>query len=135
VIVRTADANEWSKKMTLDHQRAQRFAETWYAAWNSHDLAAILDHYADDVEMASPLVSRFAGREDGRIAGKDALSTYFAAGLEAYPALHFEPIDLFVGVDSLVLHYRGAGGNLAAEVVFLDSRDKITRYVAHYTLA
>jgi hypothetical protein len=68
------------------------------------------------------------------IAGKDALSTYFAAGLEAYPALHFEPIDLFVGVDSLVLHYRGAGGNLAAEVVLLDSRDKITCYVAHYTL-
>jgi hypothetical protein len=62
------------------------------------------------------------------------LSTYFAAGPEAHPALHFEPIDLFVGVDSLVLHYRGAGGNLAADVVLLDSRDRITRYVAHYTL-
>ena len=37
-----------------------------------------------------------------------------------------------VGVDSLVLHYRGAGGNLAAEVIFLDNHDKITRYFAHY---
>lgn len=119
--------------MPLDHQRAHRFAEKWYAAWNSHDLAAILDYYADDVEMASPLVSRLTGRDDGRIVGKDALSTYFAAGLEKYPALHFEPIELFVGVDSLVLHYRGAGGDLAAEVVFLDSQDKITRYLAHYT--
>ncbi len=94
--------------MPLDHQRAHRFAEKWYAAWNSHDLAAILDHYADEVKMASPLVSRLTGRADGRIVGKDALSTYFAAGLEKYPALHFDPIELFVGVDSLVLHYRGA---------------------------
>jgi ketosteroid isomerase-like protein len=71
--------------MTLDYQRAHRFAETSYAAWTSHDLAAILDHYADDVEMASPLVSKLAGREDGRIAGKDALSTYFAAGSKRIP--------------------------------------------------
>jgi hypothetical protein len=119
--------------MPLDDQRAHRFAEKWYAAWNSHDLHAILDHYADEVEMASPLVSRLTGRDDGRIVGKDALSAYFAAGLERYPDLHFEPIELFVGVDSLVLHYRSAGGNLAAEVVFLDSREKITRYLAHYT--
>jgi ketosteroid isomerase-like protein len=118
--------------MPLDHKRAHRFAEKWYAAWNSHDLAAILDHYADEVEMASPLVSRLTGSDDGRIVGKDALRAYFAAGLEKYPALQFEPIELFVGVDSLVLHYRSVGGNLSAEVVFLDSQDKITRYFAHY---
>src|SRR5207302_5682697 len=80
-------------EMPLDDQRAHRFAEKWYAAWNSHDLDAILDHYADEVEMASPLVSRLTGRDDGRIVGKDALSAYFAAGLERYPDLHFEPIE------------------------------------------
>jgi hypothetical protein len=31
-----------------------------------------------------------------------------------------------------VLHYRSAGGNLVAEVIFLDSNDKIARYFAHY---
>ncbi len=82
----------------MDDQRAQRFAEQWYAAWNSRDLAAILEHYADDVEMASPLVSTLTGRDGGRIVGKDALRAYFTAGLEKYPALHFEPIELFVGV-------------------------------------
>jgi hypothetical protein len=84
------------------------------AAWNSHDLAAILDHYVDDVELASPPVSRLTGRDDGRIVGKHAVSTYFAAGLAKYPDLHFEPIEPFIGVDSLVLHYRGAGGALAS---------------------
>jgi SnoaL-like domain len=117
----------------VDQRRAQRFAEEWYSAWNAHDLTAILDHYADDVEMVSPLVSALTGGDADTIAGKDALRTYFAAGLGRYPELHFEPIELFVGVDSLVLQYRGAGGNLAAEVIFLDSRDKIIRYFAHYT--
>ena len=117
----------------MDQQRARHFAERWYSAWNAHDLAAILDHYADDVEMVSPLVSVLTGSDDNTIAGKDALRNYFAAGLEKYPELHFEPIELFVGVDSLVLQYRSAGGNLAAEVVSLDREDKITRYFAHYT--
>jgi hypothetical protein len=117
----------------MDQERAQRFAEEWYSAWNAHDLDAILDHYADDVEMVSPLVSVLTGGHENTIAGKDALGSYFAAGLERYPALHFEPIELFAGVDSLVLQYRSAGGNLAAEVIFLDSSDRISRYFAHYT--
>ena len=117
----------------MDEQRAQQFAEQWYCAWNAHDLTAILDHYSDDVEMVSPLVSALTGSDASTLAGKDALRAYFAAGLEKYPALHFEPIALFVGVDSLVLQYRRAGGNLAAEVIFLDSQDKVTRYFAHYT--
>lgn len=89
----------------MDQERAQRFAEEWYAAWNADDLDAVLDHYADDVEMVSPLVSTLTGRDDDTLVGKDALRAYF------------------VGVGSLVLHYRGAGGNLAAEVVFLDDHD------------
>ena len=115
----------------MDRDRAERFADKWYAAWNAHDLDAILGHYADDVEMASPLVSALTGRDDGSLAGKDALRAYFAAGLERFPELRFEPIELFVGVDSLVLHYR-SGERLSAEVVFLDENDLVTRYYANY---
>jgi len=60
------------------------------------------------------------------------LREYFAAGLERYPGLRFEPRGLFLGVDSLVLHYISANGQLAAEVVFLKAEGKISRYSAHY---
>ena len=119
----------------MDEERAARFAEGWYAAWNAHDLEAVLEHYADDVEMASPLVSALAGSEDGRIVGKVALGEYFAAGLERYPDLRFEPLGLFAGVDSMVLHYVSVGGRVAAETVFLDENDRVTRYFAHYGVA
>jgi hypothetical protein len=49
-----------------------------------------------------------------------------------HPDLRFEPIELFVGVRSFVLHYRRDGGGLAAETVFLDRQDKVARYFAHY---
>jgi ketosteroid isomerase-like protein len=116
----------------MDQKDARTFADEWYAAWNAHDLERILGHYADDVEMASPLVSLLTGEADGRIVGKEALRAYFTAGLEKYPSLRFEPLDLFVGVDSLVLRYVSANGQPAAEVVFLDDAGKITRYLAHY---
>jgi hypothetical protein len=119
--------------MQMDPGRAQRFADEWYAAWNAHDLDAILEHYADDVEMVSPLVSLLTGSDSDALAGKDALREYFAAGLERFPGLHFEPIDMLVGVDSIVLYYRGATGNLSAEVVFLDDEGKVSRYFAHYS--
>jgi ketosteroid isomerase-like protein len=117
----------------MDHTSAQQFAEEWYAAWNAHDLERILSHYADDIEMASPFVSALTGQADGRLIGKDALRAYFAAGLEKYPALQFEPLGLFVGVTSLVLHYLTVNGQRSAEVVFLDEDAKIVRCFAHYT--
>jgi ketosteroid isomerase-like protein len=116
----------------MDTLAAQRFAEEWYSAWNAHDLDRILSHYADDVEMASPLVGELAGRPEGRIVGKEALRAYFAAGLEKYPDLHFEPLELFVGVDSLVLRYVSVDGQPSAEVMFLDDAGTIVRYLAHY---
>jgi ketosteroid isomerase-like protein len=116
----------------MEHDAAQEFAREWYAAWNAHDLDAILSHYADDVEMTSPLVSALAGAADGRLVGKEALRAYFAAGLEKYPELHFEPLELFVGVNSLVLRYVSVSGQPSAEVVFLDDEGKISRYFAHY---
>jgi ketosteroid isomerase-like protein len=123
---------ESTEGVLMDQLAAQRFARDWYAAWNARDLERILSHYTDDVEMASPLVSALTGADEGTIVGKEALRAYFAVGLEKYPTLHFEPLELFVGVNSLVLQYISASGQAAAEVVYLNDERKIARYVAHY---
>jgi ketosteroid isomerase-like protein len=69
----------------MDYGSAQRFAENWYSAWNAHDLDAILDHYADDVEMASPLVSTLTGNDDGRIVGKGSATRLLRCGAREIP--------------------------------------------------
>ena len=38
----------------LKPTEAKRFAEDWIRDWNSHDMDAILSHYADDFEKRHP---------------------------------------------------------------------------------
>lgn len=37
----------------MENGFAERFANVWIAAWNSHDLERILAHYEDEFEMSS----------------------------------------------------------------------------------
>ena len=108
-----------------------RFAEEWIAAWNAHDLELILSHYADDVEFHSPFVTKLLGHANGRLSGKAALRDYFARGLTAYPALRFEYIMLYPGVNSCVLQYRSVNDLLAAETMEFNNAGQISRALAH----
>ena len=109
------------------------FAAEWVAAWNRHDLDAILAHYADDVVFTSPFAVRLTG--DGTVRGKDALRAYFAAALTKFPDLHFRLRHALAGVNSLVLLYDSVEGLLAAEAFEFDSGGKVTRVNCHYTPA
>jgi ketosteroid isomerase-like protein len=116
----------------MEKEQAQRLAEEWYAAWNAHDLERILSHYSDDVVFVSPFAVEIAGRADGRLDGKEALRAYFAAGLERFPDLRFEPVALMVGLDSVVLHYRSVEDLLAAELMVVGADGLVTEVLAHY---
>ena len=63
---------------------ARQFAQGWVEAWNSHDLDAVMSHYAAEVVLTSPTAARLLGDPSGRVAGKAAVRSYFERGLEAY---------------------------------------------------
>jgi ketosteroid isomerase-like protein len=112
---------------------ARRFAAEWIDAWNRHDLDAILAHYADDFEMRSPLIARFAGEPSGRLAGKAAVGAYWATALQRLPDLRFELLGLYCGADSLLLHYQGPHGP-AAEWFAFGEDGRVIRAAAHYAV-
>jgi ketosteroid isomerase-like protein len=116
----------------ISTEDAERFAEEWYGAWNSHDLDAILRHYADDVEFLSPFVVALNDDPSGTLRGKDELRAYIERGLKRYPDLNFEPLDLLVGVDSVTLSYVSVESKRAAEVMTLDPDGLVVRVQAHY---
>ena len=99
---------------------ARRFSTEWLDAWNAHDLDAILEHFADDVVFSSPLALQLIEGSDGVIRGKADLRTYWSKGLRRSPELHFEIEDLYVGVNTLVIHYRNHSGGLVNEVLTFD---------------
>ena len=85
--------------MTIELQ-ATEFARQWVAAWNSHDLDAIMSHYDVDVVLTSPVAAKILDDPSGTVEGNAALRNYFKRGLEVYPNLHFELLDVMHGLCS-----------------------------------
>lgn len=96
---------------------AAAFARTWADEWNAHDLDAILTRYAADVVFRSPVAVQVLGVPDGTIRGIDALRKYWSAGLAANPDLRFEVLEVFEGIDTLVIRFRSEKGEARAEVL------------------
>ena len=111
---------------------AEEFAASWYAAWNAHDLEAVMDHWAPDAVFTSPYVAQLMDEPSGTVSGHDELRRYWAIGLEANPDLHFEPRSLLIGHGSVVLSYHNHRGVECAEVVVLGSDGRGIRGYAHY---
>jgi predicted ester cyclase len=113
-------------------QQARQLAAHWIDAWNSHDLAAILSHYAEGVELVSPVAARLLADPSGTVRGKQALRAYFSRGLEAFPELRFRLLDVMWGLSSVVLCYENQGGTRTGEFMELDADGKVVRVVANY---
>lgn len=120
----------------IDKAFAETFASKWISAWNSHDLDRIVSHYADDLEMASPLVLTIAGEPSGRLKGKEKVRAYWAKALQLAPNLAFDLITVLGGVESITLYYysRGTKGRIAAEVLHFGPDGKVAKAFAHYVL-
>lgn len=108
-------------------------ADHWVAAWNAHDLDLIMTHYEDEVELTSPVAAQLLGTPDGKIVGKDSLRAYFRRGLEAYPDLRFQLVEVLCGLNSVVLYYRNQKGTRTAEFMELSAIGKVARVVANYS--
>lgn len=117
----------------LDASQAMDLAESWAAAFNARDLNAIMDHYAEDVEVTSPVLVRMTGDPSGTLRGKAALRDYFERGLALVPGLHFEIRDVLRGVDGMTIYYQNQAGLRVVEVMQLDPRLKVKRYSSHYS--
>jgi ketosteroid isomerase-like protein len=117
----------------LTRDEAWKLAKEWVAAWNAHDLELILTHYADDVELTSPVAAQLLGIADGKVAGKANLRAYFQRGLTAYPELYFQLEDVLWGVNSVVLYYKNQRGTHTAEFMDLSAAGKVARVVANYS--
>jgi ketosteroid isomerase-like protein len=111
------------------------FARDWVEAWNSHDLARILEHYEDDVVLTSPRAKAIIGVEDGIVCGKAALSEYFRAALKKMPDLTFTLVRAYAGVGSVVVEYLTKDARHGAEFMDFGTSGRVSRVVAHYTTA
>jgi ketosteroid isomerase-like protein len=103
----------------MDRSDASAFAGRWLAAWNAHDLEAVLEHFADDVVFTSPVAAQLLPATGGVIEGKRALRDYWSRGLEHIPDLRFTIEAVYSGLTVVVINYRNHTGALVCEVLEL----------------
>ena len=96
------------------------FARVWEAAWNAHDLDAILAHFHPQVRFTSPMAEQLMPGSGGVIEGREALRAYYAEGLRLIPDLKFTVVSVHGGVGVIVIGYRNHRGVLVNEVLELE---------------
>jgi len=92
-----------------------------------------MSHYAPEVVLTSPAAARLLNDPSGTVTGKEAVRSYFQRGLEAYPKLTFELLDVMWGISSVILYYLNQKGTKTGEFIEFDSNQKVVRVVANYS--
>ena len=115
----------------LTKETAIQFARDWEASWNSHDIDRIMSHYANSIVLVSPIAEKLLGSPE--VNGIEAVKSYFIKGLQAYPNLKFEVLDVLYGKDSVVIYYINQNGIKAGEFMQFDREGKVLRMHAHYS--
>lgn len=116
----------------MDADTAQQFAREWVKAWNDHDLAAILAHYADDVVFHSPRIRVVTRRDVDFVTGKSELRSYWGAALEQARDLYFEIDQVLAGSDALTIVYTNHRQQTVAETFVFNAAGKVVRSIAAY---
>jgi ketosteroid isomerase-like protein len=116
----------------IEREWAEHFAAEWIAVWNSHDLDAILEHYADDIVFHSPRIAVVMGEKVDFVAGKPALARYWGKAFANAKDLRFELDRVYVGSDSLTIAYRNQRGQNAAETFVFNAEGLVVESIATY---
>lgn len=116
----------------LTKEIANSLAEDWVAAWNAHDLDKIVSHYDEQVILVSPIAAKILDNSSGIVEGKEALRAYFKKGLEVYPDLKFELVDVMWGLSSVVLYYVNQKGTKSGEFMEVGLTGLVTKVIANY---
>ena len=122
--------NKLTNSMTPS--QAQTFAAVWVAAWNRHDVDAVLAHYADDFTMTTPMIQKLLGIPSGTLQGKPAVGDYWRAALRKIPDLKFSIIETTCGVDTVSIYYDAVLGRRAIETFFFNAEGKVCKALATY---
>lgn len=89
--------------MTNDDLNA--IARKWFAAFNAHDLEALLLLYANDAQHYSPKLKVRQPETNGLISGKDALRKWWQDAFDRLPTLRYEIIRLTPHEDRVFMEY------------------------------
>jgi hypothetical protein len=119
-------------RQTIGQDHARWFAQAWIEAWNLHDVERIMGYCSEDFALTTPYIAAVMKEPAGALKGKGAVSRYLERTFQRVPDLHFELLDVFPGVRSIVILYRTVLGTCIAEWVLFGDNGRATRSICHH---
>ncbi|MEO8067835.1 MAG: nuclear transport factor 2 family protein, partial [Flavobacteriales bacterium] len=89
----------------MSAERNKAIATQWFAAFNAHDLEALLTLYADDAEHYSPKLKVRRPETNGLVAGKPALRNWWRDAFDRLPTLRYEVLKLTADDEQVFMEY------------------------------
>ena len=89
--------------MSAPNNRA--IAIAWFAAFNAHDLKALLALYHDNAQHFSPKLKVRRPETNGLIHGKEALRMWWRDAFDRLPTLRYEVVKLTADDDQVFMEY------------------------------
>ncbi len=92
-------------------------AHAWIAAFNAHDVTALVSLYAPDATHTSPKIRAHHPDTGGKLVGRDALGAWWRDAIARTPGLRYEPFAFTASEDRVFIEYvRHAEGQPAMPV-------------------
>ena len=85
--------------------RNKAIATAWCAAFNAHDLEALLALYADNAEHYSPKLMERRPETNGMVTGKSALRDWWQDAFKRLPTLRYEVVALTADQERVFMEY------------------------------
>ena len=83
----------------------EAIAEKWFAAFNAHDLQALLSLYDDNARHYSPKLKVRRPETNGLVQGKDALRDWWQDAFDRLPSLHYKVNRLTANANRVFMEY------------------------------
>lgn len=83
----------------------RNITERWFAAFNAHDLEALLALYHEDARHFSPKLAERRPETRGWIRGKAALRDWWRDAFERLPSLRYEPTSMITEGNAVFMEY------------------------------
>lgn len=86
-------------------ERNKAIAVAWFAAFNAHDLEALLALYADNAEHYSPKLKVRMPETQGWVRGVPALRVWWRDAFDRLPTLRYEVMKLTADAEQVFMEY------------------------------
>lgn len=80
-------------------------ARAWLAAFNAHDVDALVALYADDATHTSPKIRALHPDTAGKLVGKPALAAWWHDANRRLPGLRYEPSAIIADDARVIIEY------------------------------